>query len=189
MTTADLSTEKISNLAERYAVALYALADDAKLLDQVTNELRTLRQLIDESRPLSYLIGSRTVPLTDASAAMSKILQSQGFSDLVRRYVLTIIANRRISALPQLISGFIAYAAKKRGIATADVATAHPLSAAQRAQLAARLAEVGYGRVQINEHVDPTLLGGLVVKIDSRLYDTSLKSRLQRLGHVMKGAA
>ncbi len=189
MTTADLSTEKISNLAERYAAALYALADDAKLLDQVTNELRTLRQMIDESKPLRYVVGSRTIPLVDASAAMSKILQSQGFSDLVRRYVLTVIANRRIGELPQLISGFIAYATKRRGIATADVATAHPLSEAQRAQLAARLAEAGYGRVQINEHVDPTLLGGLVVKIDSRLYDTSLKSRLQRLRYVMKGAA
>lgn len=189
MTTAAISTDKISTLAERYAAALYALAEEAKSLESVTDELNALRRLIGESAPLRRLINSRAVALADASAAMSKILESQGFSDLVRRFVLTIVANRRIGDLPELISGFIAYMAERRGIVTADVTSAHALSETQRIQLTARLAEAGYGRVQINERVDPTLLGGLVVKIGARLYDTSLKSRLQRLRHVMKGAA
>ena len=69
------------------------------------------------------------------------------------------------------------------------VTSAHPLSDVQREQLRARLIEAGYGNVDIRDSVDPTLLGGLVVRIGARLYDTSLKSRLQRLQYAMKGAA
>ena len=72
---------------------------------------------------------------------------------------------------------------------TANVATAHALSDVQREQLRARLIEAGYGNVNIQEAVDPTLLGGLVVRVGARLYDSSLKSRLQRLQYAMKGAA
>ena len=79
--------------------------------------------------------------------------------------------------------------AERRGIITAHVASAHPLSDVQRQQLRARLIEAGYGNVNIIEAVEPDLLGGLVVRIGARLYDTSLKSRLQRLQYAMKGAA
>ena len=79
--------------------------------------------------------------------------------------------------------------AERRGIITAHVATAHPLSDVQRQQFRARLIEAGYGNVNIIEAVDPDLLGGLVVRIGARLYDTCLKSRLQRLQYAMKGAA
>ena len=79
--------------------------------------------------------------------------------------------------------------AQKRGVIVAQVASAHPLSNVQREQLRARLIEAGYGSVNIQDKVDPSLLGGLVVRIGARLYDTSLKSRLQRLQYAMKGAA
>ena len=100
-----------------------------------------------------------------------------------------IANNRRLGALRQIVGAFGALVADKRGIVTAHVASAHPLSDVQRQQLRARLIEAGYGNVNINEQVDPGLLGGLVLKIGARLYDTSLKSRLQRLQFAMKGAA
>ena len=79
--------------------------------------------------------------------------------------------------------------ARKRGEIVADVASAHPLSDVQRAQLRARLTESGYSNVKLNERVEPALLGGLVLKIGPRIYDTSLRSRLQRLNYSLKGAA
>jgi len=107
----------------------------------------------------------------------------------VRDFVGVIAANRRLRALRQIVAAFADLVAQRRGIITAHVASAHPLNDLQRQQLRARLIEAGYGNVNIHEAVEPDLLGGLVVRIGARLYDTSLKSRLQRLQYAMKGAA
>ena len=88
-----------------------------------------------------------------------------------------------------IVGAFAALVASKRGIVVAHVTSAHPLSDVQRTQLRARMIEAGYGTVNIEDRVDPSLLGGLVVRVGARLYDTSLKSRLQRLQYAMKGAA
>ena len=100
-----------------------------------------------------------------------------------------VAANRRLRNLREIVRAFAALVAQRRGIITAHVASAHPLNDVQRQQLRARLIEAGYGNVNILESVEPDILGGLVVRIGARLYDTSLKSRLQRLQYAMKGAA
>lgn len=184
-----IGADRATGLSKRYARALYDLADERVQLDQVVDEMITLGRLIAENEVMRRLVNGRTLDAREAASAMDAVLTSQGFCELVRNFIGTAIGNRRLNDLPELISGFAAYVAEKRGIATADVASAHQLSDTQRAQLAARLAEAGYGRVNIRESVDPALLGGLVVRIGSKLYDTSLKSRLQRLRHVMKGTA
>jgi F-type H+-transporting ATPase subunit delta len=107
----------------------------------------------------------------------------------VRDFVGVIATNRRLRYLPDIVRAFAHLVAQRRGIVTANVASAHPLTDLQRQQLRARLIEAGYGNVNIVEAVEPDLLGGLVVRIGARLYDTSLKSRLQRLQFAMKGAA
>jgi len=96
---------------------------------------------------------------------------------------------KQLRDLPRLIAGFAAYVAAKRGEIVADVTSAHALSDLQRNQLRARLTEAGYGNVKIMEHTDASLLGGMVLKIGAKLYDTSLKSRLDRLNYSLKGAA
>ena len=88
-----------------------------------------------------------------------------------------------------MASAFGATLNERHGQQIAHVTTAHGLSDTQRAQIAARLTEAGFSGVRLNETVDPALLGGLVVRIGSRLYDNSIKSKLQRLQYVMKGAA
>ena len=100
-----------------------------------------------------------------------------------------VASNRRLSALQNIIAAFAALVAAKRGVVVAQVETAHPLTDVQEQQLRARLIEAGYGNVNIVKKVDPSLLGGLVVRIGARLFDSSLKSRLQRLQYAMKGAA
>jgi len=177
-----------AGFAARYAAALYALAFEQGVLDQTIDEMSALGKLIADSPEFTRLIrtpftGSRTRDI------LNEALKAQGFSTLVQNFVNVAVTNRRLADLPALISGFAAYVAAKRGVITATVTTAHPLTDLQRTQLRARLTESGYGSVRLIEHLDPTLLGGMTLKIGAKLYDTSLKSRLSRLNYSLKGAA
>ena len=178
-----------SGLAERYANALYAQADETAAIDATVAEMEQLGKLIDTSPDFRRLIESPLIDVNQARLAAGAVLQSQGFGKLVQDFVGVIANNRRLGALRVIVAGFAALVAQKRGVVVAQVSTAHPLTDAQRDHLRAQLIEAGYGTVTIDEKVDPALLGGLVVRIGARLYDTSLKSRLQRLQYAMKGAA
>ncbi len=113
-------------------------------------------------------------------AAAHAVLEQQGFSKMILDFVGVVASNRRLPVLRAIVAAFAALVAQKRGVVVATVASAHKLTDVQREQLRARLIEAGYGSVNIQETVDPTLLGGIVVRVGARLYDTSLKSRLQR---------
>jgi F-type H+-transporting ATPase subunit delta len=176
-------------LADRYAAALYAHADDLHALDSVVSEMEVLGRVIEASADFRRLIESPLIDVTTASKAALAMLTQEGFSKPVRDFVGVIASNRRLRALPEIVKAFASLVAERRGIITAHVASAHPLNDVQRQQLRARLIEAGYGNVNIVEQVQPDLLGGLVVRIGARLYDTSLKARLQRLQYAMKGAA
>ncbi len=175
-------------LAGRYAAALYDLADDEGILDQTVDQAENLGRLIDSNTDFRLLCESPLIDIAQGTAAARAVLQAEGFSPIIVRFVCVIAANRRLNRLRPIIAAFASLVAQKRGVITAQVTTAHRLTDVQREALRARLIESGYGRVNIDEHVDPALLGGLVVKIGARLYDTSLKSRLQRLKYAMKGA-
>ena len=176
-------------LPGRYGAALYDLADERRELDSVVDQMQAIGRLIDESPQFRRLLSSPLVDVTQARAAADAVLEGQGFGKTVRDFVGVIANNRRLAVLRQIVTAFSTLVAQKRGVVTAAVASAHPLSDVQREQLRARLIEAGYGNVNIEESVDATLLGGLVVRVGARLYDTSLKSRLQRLQYAMKGAA
>lgn len=176
-------------LADRYAAALYAHADDERQLDAVVLEMESLGRLIDTSADFRRLIESPLIDVATSTKAATAVLEAQGFGKAVRDFVGVIAANRRLNALRTIVGAFASLVATRRGIVTAHVVTAHPLNDVQRQQLRARLIEAGYSNVNIDEQIQPDLLGGLVVKIGARLYDTSLKSRLQRLQYAMKGAA
>jgi F-type H+-transporting ATPase subunit delta len=176
-------------LPGRYASALYALAEEQHALDAVVAEMAQLGQLIDQSADMRRLLGSPLVDMATALKATRAVLESQGFGKIVQDFVGVVVTNRRMAVLRSIVSTFAALVAEKRGVVVAQVESAHPLTDVQEQQLRARLIEAGYSNVDIVKQVDPTLLGGLVVKIGARLYDTSLKSRLQRLQYAMKGAA
>ncbi|MDE2515973.1 MAG: F0F1 ATP synthase subunit delta [Rhodospirillales bacterium] len=176
-------------LADRYAAALYAHAEDQHALDAVVAEMERLGATIAASADFRRLLGSPLIDVATARAAALAVLASEGFGKAVQDFVGVVANNRRLRVLPAIVTAFAALVAEKRGVVTAQVATAHALNDVQRQSLRARLIEAGYGNVNIQEQVDPALLGGLVVRIGARLYDTSLKSRLQRLQYAMKGAA
>jgi F-type H+-transporting ATPase subunit delta len=176
-------------LVDRYANALYAYADENHALDNVVSEMEALGRLIDASADFRRLLNSPLIDVKTATSASQAVLTQEGFSKPVRDFVGVIASNRRLRVLREIVTAFSALVAHRRGIVTAYVTSAHPLSDLQRQQLRARLIESGYGNVNITEKLDAELLGGLVVRIGARLYDTSLKSRLQRLQYAMKGAA
>jgi F-type H+-transporting ATPase subunit delta len=183
------STVSSGGLTERYASALYAHAEDQHALDTVIGQMEALGRLIDGSADLRRVLDSPLIDVNDAQRAVRAVLAAEGFGKIVQDFVGVVISNRRQRQLRAMVRAFAALVAEKRGIQVAHVVSAHPLSDVQEQQLRARLIEAGYGSVNIEKHVDPSLLGGLVVRIGARLYDSSLKSRLQRLQYAMKGAA
>ena len=176
-------------LAQRYARALYALADERRELDAVAEQTAALGALIDGSADLRRLLASPLLDIRAATKALDAVLAAGGFGKTVTDFAGVIAANRRLPELRRIVSAFAALLAARRGVVVADVTSAFPLSDLQRTQLRARLTEAGYSKVDLRETVDPALLGGLSLRIGARLYDASISSRLQRLQHAMKGAA
>ena len=159
------------------------------MLDATVAEMDGLGRLIEASADFRRLLDSPLIDVNQASRAARAVLSAEGFSKIVQDFIGVVTANRRLRDLREIVHAFADLVAQKRGVITAHVASAHPLSDVQRQHLRARLIEAGYSNVNILEQVEPDLLGGMVVKIGARLYDTSLKSRLQRLQYAMKGAA
>ncbi|MGE4480642.1 ATP synthase F1 subunit delta [Acidocella sp.] len=179
----------VNGLSARYAAALYALAAERGTLDETVDQMAALARLIKESEALAALVANPLTDVAKAGPVLEEALAAQGFSELVRHFVGVVVANRRLRDLAMLVDGFAAYAAARRGEVVAAVTSAHPLNDTQRHQLRARLAESGFGTVRLTERVDAALLGGLRLQIGDKLYDTSLKSRLNRLNYSLKGAA
>jgi F-type H+-transporting ATPase subunit delta len=183
-----------AGMAGRYAQALLALADDRRqadpgATDRIAGDLDRLFALWRDDAGFRAFVGD---PRLDAQAQRRGafgIIERAGVGEEVRNLVGVLIGNRRLWALPQVAQNFGALLAERRGQQTAEVTSAHPLSDTQRAQITARLTEAGYSGVKLTERVDPSILGGLVVRIGSRLYDSSIKSKLQRLQYALKGAA
>ncbi|HYZ32245.1 MAG TPA: ATP synthase F1 subunit delta [Crenalkalicoccus sp.] len=183
-----------TGVAERYAHALLALADERRqqdpgALDRIAGDLDRLYFLWREDAPFRAFIADPRLDAAEQRKGAFAVLDRAGIGGEVRNLVGVLINNRRLAQLPQVAQAFGALLAERRGQRTAEVASAHPLTDTQRAQLTARLTEAGYSGIRLLERVEPDLLGGLVVRIGSRLYDNSLKSKLQRLQYAMKGAA
>ncbi len=183
-----------TGLAGRYAQAMLALADDRRqadpgATDRIAGDLDRLSALWRDDAGFRAFVSDPRLGAQAQRRGAFGILERAGVGEEVRNLVGVLINNRRLSALPQVAQVFGALLAERRGQQVAEVVSAHPLSDTQRAQITARLTEAGYSGVKLAERVDPSILGGLIVRIGSRLYDSSVKSKLQRLQYAMKGAA
>jgi len=186
----DVSTSAISGVAGRYASALFDLADNARTLDQVAQDLTTFRRLVAESPELSRLIASPVINRELQGKALLAVLDAAGIAGLTRNFIGTVAHNGRARDLPAMATAFLAELARRRGETTAVVTSAVALTPAQTQQLADVLRSVlGGAKVSIDARVDPDILGGLVVKVGSRLFDSSIRSKLARLQLAMKGVA
>lgn len=176
-------------MAGRYATALFELAESEGQFDAVAGNLASIQALINESDDLRRLVLSPVFSADEQGRAFAAILERAGIKGLVANFTGLVIRNRRLFALPDMITGFNRLLAAKRGEMSADVTSAHPLSEAQIAGLKQSLKTATGRDVQINAKVDAGLLGGLVVKVGSRMIDSSLKTKLSSLKIAMKEAS
>lgn len=176
-----------AGVADRYAVALFELAEADKAMDQIADELNGLDELIRESNDLKRLIRSPVISRGDQRAAMDALLAKAGVSDLTRRFVSLVARNRRLFELPQMIAAYRDMLAGRRGESTAEVVSAKALSKGQLTALSEALTKTLGTKVALAASVDTGLLGGLVVKVGSRMVDSSLRTKLHRLRLSMKG--
>jgi F-type H+-transporting ATPase subunit delta len=176
-----------ASLQGRYAAALFDLASEQGFVTAVENDLDKLGEAIVGNGDLAALIRNPQIARDAAAAAMEGVAGVLGLSELTRRFIGVLAANRRLSTLPEIVRAFSAIAAAERGEVTAEVTSAHALSDDQLAALADKL-KVREGRqVKLKAKVDPELLGGLVVRIGSKQIDSSIRTRLNSLAQAMKG--
>ena len=174
-------------IAERYATALYDLGDKAKALDTVAGHLRGVQDMIAASDDFRRLIRSPLITREDQWQAVEGLLKKAKVDDLTRRFIGVVSENRRLFALPSIISAFLHLLAERRGEITADVTTAAKLDTKQTAALTAVLKKSIGAKVAVELHVDPEILGGMVVRVGSRMFDSSLRTKLTRMQLAMKG--
>jgi F-type H+-transporting ATPase subunit delta len=182
------SASPISTVAARYAGSLFELALQGKSVAQVEKDLGAVSAMIAGSADLARAITSPVFSAGDQQKAVGALAAKAKLSGLVSNFLALAARNRRLSAVPQMITAFGNLAAAHRGEASAEVTSAHALSPAQTKELAATLKSVAGKDVSLNVAVDPSLLGGLIVKMGSRQIDTSLRTKLSSLKSTLKEA-
>ena len=175
-----------ASLAGRYAWALFALAGEHDARAVVEGDLDRLLAAIGESSDLAQLLHDPQVSRNDAERAIKAVAQVLSLHGLTTNFLGVLAGNRRLAQLPAVIRAFAAIAADARGEVTADVTTAHSLTEGQIAALTAKLAQREGRTVTLRTHIDPALLGGLVVQIGSQRIDGSIRTRLNSLAQAVK---
>ncbi len=178
-----------SGIAGRYAGALFDLAKDQKALDQVQSDLSAFKGLLADSADLTRLIESPAISKDDQVKALTSVSKKAGASDLTTRFLGLLADKRRAFALPQIIEAYAAMLADEKGEVAAELISAVELSKAQADAIREKISKSVGKTVTMQTTVDPSLLGGLVVRVGSRMIDASLKTKLHQLELAMKGAA
>jgi F-type H+-transporting ATPase subunit delta len=174
-------------LAGRYANALFDLAQDQKAVDAVSADLASLRRAMDASPDLVRLIKSPAYSADDHARALKAILAKMGAGDLTTKFVLLLASKRRLFTLGGIIKAYEHLVARSRGETEAEVTAARALSDAEVGELKSVLKSRLGKEPRLHTKIDPTLLGGLVVKVGSRMIDSSLRTKLDGLRSAMKG--
>jgi F-type H+-transporting ATPase subunit delta len=176
----------VSGMAGRYATALFDLAREENALDIVKADLDRFDALLAESAELVRLVRSPVFSADEQIKALSAVLDRAGISGLSAKFLTVVTANRRLFAVQQMMRDFRKLLAHHKGEVTAEVTVAETPSEQHLAAITDALKAVTKKAVQIDVKVDPAIIGGLVVKLGSRMVDTSLRTKLNALKHAMK---
>ncbi len=174
-----------SDAGQRYAQALFDLAVERDVVSAVEGDLNALERVRGESADLRRLIASPTFSAEDKARGLALVAEQGAFHDLTRRFLQLIARNRRSADLPDVARAYRRLSAKRRGVVAAEIVTAVPLTDSQSDAIVAALRERLGRAPEVTTRVDPSILGGLRVRVGSRLYDASLKSRLDRMRHAL----
>ena len=173
----------------RYAQALFDLATEQKQVAAVEADLKSLKKALADSHDLRVLVGSPAFSAEDKGKGLAAIAAKAKFNPTTKKFLGLLAANGRVSSLASVITGYEALSAKARGAVSAQVTTAVALSAAQSKGVAAALRQaLGKATPRSRLRVDPAILGGIKVQVGSRLFDASLKSKLDSLKFALKRA-
>ncbi len=175
-----------SGVAGRYATALFELALEQKALEQVAGDLNRFGEALDAFDELVRLVKSPVFTAEEQGRALAAILEQLKIDGLTKNFLLLVAKNRRLFATPDMIRAFRAMLARHRGEVSASVTAATKLTESQVTALKQALQAALGQEVMLEERVDPGLLGGLVVKVGSRMVDTSLRTKLNSLKVAMK---
>lgn len=178
----------LANVGSRYAQALFDLASDQKQVAAVEADLKSLKKAIAESKDLRVLLASPTFSAEDKGKGLVGIGAKAKFNMTTLKFLGLLAENGRAAALPDVIDAFAKLAADARGAVSAEVTTAIALTSAQAKGVQAALRQALGKDPEITTRVDPALLGGIKVKVGSRLFDASLRSKLDSLKFALKRA-
>jgi F-type H+-transporting ATPase subunit delta len=178
----------VSGVSGRYATALFELARDEKSVDAVAADLAKFDAMLAESDDLRRLVRSPVFTADSQSKALAAVLDKAEIAGIAANFLKVLTANRRLFAVADVIRAFRALVAKFKGEATADVTVAEALSETNLDTLKVALKSVTGKDVALNVEVDPSIIGGLVVKLGSRMVDSSLRTKLNSIKHAMKEA-
>ena len=178
----------VSGVSGRYATALFELARDQKVVDEVKADLERFEGLLNESTDLKRLVRSPVFAADAQSKALSAVLDKAGIAGITANFLKVLTANRRLFAVTDVIRAYRALVARFKGEATADVTVAEALSDKNLDALKVALKSVTGKDVALNVKIDPSIIGGLVVKLGSRMIDSSLRTKLNSIKHAMKEA-
>jgi F-type H+-transporting ATPase subunit delta len=177
----------LSGVAGRYAFALYDLAAQQGTTEDVATALATFQRLVDESPDLSRLVRSPVFSAQQQVAALSAVLAKAGIAGAAANFIRLVATKRRLFALPGMIAAYQRLYENAKGVTRADVTVAAPLKANHEQALQEALAAVTGGKsVVLNVKTDPSIIGGVIVKLGSRMVDASLKTKLNSIRTRMK---
>jgi F-type H+-transporting ATPase subunit delta len=177
-----------AGLAGRYALAVFELAQEERAVETVARDFTTLKQLMAESPELTRLIRAPVFSRDEQAAGMNGVLHRMEAAPLTRRFILLLASKRRLFALADIIRTYNSLVAKQKGEVSAQVTSARPLSGDETAELKDILKSKLSREIQLETRVDPGLLGGLIVKVGSRMIDSSLRTKLNGMRMAMRGA-
>ena len=178
----------VSGVSGRYATALFELARDQKSIDAVKADLDSFEAMLADSADLKRLVRSPVFSAGEQSKALTAVLAKAGITGTSANFLKVLTSNRRLFIVTDVIRGFRALVAKFKGEATADVTVAEALSEKNLDALKTALKSVTGKDVALNVKIDPSIIGGLVVKLGSRMVDSSLRTKLNSIKHAMKEA-
>jgi F-type H+-transporting ATPase subunit delta len=178
----------VSGMAGRYATAMFELALEQNAVDAVKDDLDRFEALIRDNPDLARLVRSPVFTAEQQGRALDAVLQKAGVGGLAANFLKTVTANRRLFAVGQMITSYRALVARHKGEVTAQVTVAEPLDDRQREALSGALKSVTGKTTGLDVTVDPGIIGGLVVKLGSRMVDSSLRTKLNSIKIAMKEA-
>jgi F-type H+-transporting ATPase subunit delta len=182
-------TTGLTAVAARYASALYELAEPKGQLDRCAEDLRAVKTMLDGSVELRRLCTSPLFGRDRQAKAIAAVLAKAQVSDLVQRFAGVVARNNRLAVLGSVADAFLRLLAERRGEVPVEIRSAAALDAQQMQSLTASLKPIAGDKLALDVKVDPSLLGGLIVKVGSRMFDSSLRTKLARLQLAMKGIA